>query len=89
MQRPRPLEAGRFTACHGPSFPPRHVTTAFVAAALITQAGPAAGLIGGSLALSRVKLRAHWPTDVRGGLLFGYAWLDTARCLEQALARPR
>jgi membrane-associated phospholipid phosphatase len=57
------------------SFPSAHSTTSFAAAAVLRDALPAGPLYGvaGSMALSRVYVGVHYPTDVAAGAAFGTA----------------
>ncbi|MET7775012.1 phosphatase PAP2 family protein [Streptomyces mirabilis] len=77
IDRPRPPAAERLTETHGASFPSRHTATALIAAHLVT-GGQAPQTLSVAVGLSRLALRAHWPTDVVGGWLFGYGWLAAA-----------
>ncbi len=58
------------------SFPSAHAATSFAGARLYTRMGvPAAPLytLAGALALSRLYLGVHYPSDVLGGALLGTA----------------
>jgi membrane-associated phospholipid phosphatase len=57
------------------SFPSAHSTTAFAAARAYRGLAPAPLLYGlaGTLALSRVYLGVHYPSDILAGALLGHA----------------
>lgn len=79
IARPRPPE-GALTSPHGPSFPSRHTAMALLAVRLISgRRTRRYDGIAAAVAVSRVVLRAHWPTDVIGGWAFTTAWLALAR----------
>lgn len=60
------------------SFPSGHATVAFAAAAVIWRmvrpAGPPALLLAALVALSRIYLGNHWPSDVLAGAAVGFAF---------------
>lgn len=67
---------------HGYSFPSGHTASAFAAAGVLWQRSPkwcgaAALLVAVLIALSRIYLGVHYPSDVLGGALIGsgIAWL--------------
>jgi membrane-associated phospholipid phosphatase len=63
------------------SFPSAHATTSFTAAGLYSRLGaPAAPLyaLAAALALSRLYLGVHYPSDVLGGAALGTAFASAA-----------
>jgi undecaprenyl-diphosphatase len=103
INSPRPsIEAvSILSQADGPGFPSGHAmgaalfygTIAIIAPQVVSNGPVARGIqvaafaMIGLIALSRVRLGVHWPSDVVGGLLFGLAGV----CLIQAalLARRR
>ena len=76
-----------------PSFPSSHTAaaTAFTTAVARRHPWVAAALapLAGTLAYGRVRLRAHWPTDVLGGVALGVGAGRLARSAATALCRLR
>lgn len=60
---------------HGPSFPSNHATNAFAAAVILAWYFPAGAymfyILAVLIALSRIALGVHYPTDVVSGMMFG------------------
>ncbi|MGH3437905.1 MAG: phosphatase PAP2 family protein [Sciscionella sp.] len=98
VHRPRPPERLWRVEPDGYSFPSKHVTTIVLAASgfLSLLRTPAARWARGSAALtiagvavSRMRLGVHWPTDVLGGMLFGEVWLWLTRRVLPGKPRAR
>jgi membrane-associated phospholipid phosphatase len=93
-QRPSAELSGVHTilSASGPSFPSAHASRAFAVALLVWRNtnhrwGAAGIAIASLIALSRVYLGVHWPSDVAAGTLLG---LLLARLMEYATKRsPR
>jgi membrane-associated phospholipid phosphatase len=77
VRRPRPRLSGLPALTGTPtqlSFPSAHASTSFAAAGLYAQLGLPASLLyalAGSLALSRLYLGVHYPSDVLAGAALG------------------
>ena len=98
VDRPRPPadSPARRSLPHqptAPSFPSSHTAaaTAFTTAVARRKPWVAAALapLAGTLAYGRVRLRAHWPTDVLGGAALGAGAGRLARSAATALCRFR
>lgn len=84
VRRERPPAAWWWDAPTGHSYPSRHVTWAVLGYGAVADLLTAAGSPGGSSALraippaavavSRVVLAVHWPSDVLAGGVFASAW---------------
>ncbi|SFW85909.1 phosphatase PAP2 family protein [Amycolatopsis australiensis] len=83
VRRPRPPDGGLPARKalpeqpKSPAFPSTHATTAAAFTAAVALTAPAAGAAVTPLAAvvcySRLRTRAHWPTDVYGGAAIGAA----------------
>ena len=80
VDRPRPgidLDGvNTIVSATGPAFPSGHATRAFAVATLLffvdqKRYGPAALAIATLIAISRVYLGVHWPTDILAGAILG------------------
>ena len=99
--RPRPTLVSHLTEAGGPSFPSGHsfnsavvyLSIALALASLSARRGVRLSLIAGAalmtalIALSRVWLGVHYPSDAIAGWLGGMAWALTASTLHHRPAR--
>ncbi|WP_282803725.1 phosphatase PAP2 family protein [Secundilactobacillus kimchicus] len=100
VARPRPLQ--QMVPATGFSFPSGHTFNAVLIAILFweiiaivlqhqsTRVIVAALLIVwvGLVGLSRMYLQVHFPSDIIGGLLFGWAWFETTELMFELLHIP-
>lgn len=101
VARPRPM-LGAMAHAHGYSFPSGHTVAATLMAGWLvlavfqatrSLAWRTASLAGGTavvcgVALSRVYLGVHYPTDVLAAVLAGAAWLGICLALQNAIRIP-
>lgn len=82
VNRPRPPESWWRTCPDGPSFPSRHVTWVGLGTLALASQAPgrwrplsytAAGSVTAAVAVSRLRLGVHWPSDVVAGAMYALA----------------
>jgi undecaprenyl-diphosphatase len=82
VDRPRPFQNTEISSwlrkvgeAHGPSFPSNHAANSFAAASVLAWYFPGVGylfyIFAGLIALSRIALGVHYPTDVIAGAGLG------------------
>lgn len=80
IDRPRPLDelsnVNTILSASGPSFPSAHASRAFAVTILLflrepRRTGVVAVVIASLIAVSRVYLGVHWPTDILAGAILG------------------
>jgi membrane-associated phospholipid phosphatase len=84
IDRPRPMLQGLsplMSTRSERSFPSAHASTSFAATRLLTRAlpSPLVYLAAGAMALSRLYVGVHYPSDVLGGIALGIVLGEVAR----------